>query len=265
MAVTSARRCRYAESRPDVVLRPYVHSFWTFDVVQAPHERFEHHVWPDGCVSVLIASRPGAPAIALVSGAHAGPLTVPIVGCVSYRGVRFRPEAGAAVLGVETTSVSGRSQPLLTVCRDDETLARRVGEPDTHREGLRRLRAWVRRRVEDVPLDVLVGRAVETLTETHGQAPIASLAAALGIGVRQLERRFQRTVGVSPKQFARIRRMRSLIAAVLDHRASWVSRAADHGYADQAHCTRELSRLTGLSPRVLESRVRAIEHHGVRP
>lgn len=286
MPISDGRRLRYAESRPDAALRPYVHSFWTFDVVQPADERFEHHVWPDGCVSVLIASRSGAPAMAMVAGAQAGPRTVPIHGSASFRGVRFRPEAGAAVLGVDVRRIGGRSQPLAELIAGtdrvrgtdlirgtnpiggDETaagLARAVAEADTHREGLRRLRAWVRRRSDGVALDALVARAVDTLIDTHGHEPIAALAAACGLGVRQLERRFQRAVGVSPKQFARVRRMRSLIAAVLDHRAPWVSRAADGGYADQAHCARELSRLTGLSPRALELRLRAIEHDGVTP
>lgn len=78
----------------------------------------------------------------------------------------------------------------------------------------------------------------------------------MGLSRRTLERLFQSEVGVAPKSFARIERL-SAIADRLRHGAlSWAALAAELGYADQAHLTREVLELSGYTPRQFAERVR---------
>lgn len=70
-----------------------------------------------------------------------------------------------------------------------------------------------------------------------------------GLSTRQLQRRFARQVGVTPKLHARLSRL----AAVIDmHDAeptlSWTSLAHANGYADQAHLTREFRAVARDAP-----------------
>jgi AraC-like DNA-binding protein len=77
------------------------------------------------------------------------------------------------------------------------------------------------------------------------------LADALGISERQLRRRFHQSVGYGPKTLDRVLRFRRLVAqaqAVSEGDQDLARLAAELGYADQAHMTRDSVRLTGMPP-----------------
>lgn len=78
---------------------------------------------------------------------------------------------------------------------------------------------------------------------------IAETASRHGISVRQFERRFVRNFGLSPKEWLRVKRFEASLVKLVDDRESLASVAADAGYADQSHMTRDYRRATGLTPR----------------
>lgn len=97
------------------------------------------------------------------------------------------------------------------------------------------------------------------------RAPVArtgDVAAAVGLSERQLRRRCHAAAGYGPKTLQRVHRFQRFVrrldatsdGAALDLAAI----AADAGYADQAHLTRECAALAGLSPSALAaSRLRS--------
>ena len=99
----------------------------------------------------------------------------------------------------------------------------------------------------------------------RGLLSIAGLARDAGIGIRQLQRRFRRVVGLLPKEYARIRRLRSTLEAALRGEACWSAVAYELGYADQSHLIHEVGDLTGLTPAAVRERLGLIEHVDVRP
>jgi AraC-like DNA-binding protein len=78
---------------------------------------------------------------------------------------------------------------------------------------------------------------------------VDGLAAAAGLGLRALQRRFADHVGISAKAF--IRRYRLYEAAEqarLQRAVDWAELAARLGYSDQSHLSRDFSALLGTSP-----------------
>jgi len=70
-----------------------------------------------------------------------------------------------------------------------------------------------------------------------------------GLSARQLERKFARNLGISPKTFARVVRFKSVVAAAgRPDPPDWVRLAGDFGYADQPHLVREFKIFSGLTP-----------------
>ena len=94
---------------------------------------------------------------------------------------------------------------------------------------------------------------------------MAELAARGGLSPRQLQRRFLRATGMTPKEYLRVRRARATIAAAFELDATWGTLSARFGYADQAHLVRDLSQVTGLAPREVQARLGAIEHGTYTP
>ena len=77
-------------------------------------------------------------------------------------------------------------------------------------------------------------------------------AAGWGRSARYVERRIRTWVGLPMRTLRRMDRAeQSFLAArddMLDGKITWANVAADGGYADQAHLSREAREMTGLSP-----------------
>lgn len=176
-----------------------------------------HRILPDACVDIV--SIGGKLFVA-------GPATtaqLKTAGGATF-GVRFRIGAAGAALGLPASELTDLSVPLEDV--------------------------W-----DDVPEIANVEELARAVLERGGEAdPLVRAAAtgtprrAIGIGDRQLRRRFLDAVGYGPKTLERILRFQRFLSL---ERTDLARRALDAGYADQAHLTRECTRLAGLPPAAL--------------
>ena len=254
----------YAETPPSPALAAHVHAHWRFEARLPPGETLDHHVWPDGCVSVFVALQGGG-ARALVVGPSTEARRVPTHGGTRCRGVRLWPDVAGAVLGVAPASLRDVTAPAAALLGDAAAALDEAAQGDDD-AGAAVLERWIAARLRDAPpIDALVRRAVLAIVETRGAMPVARLAEHVGLSRRQLERRFHRAVGLTPKEYARVRRVRETIALALDPVSSWSRLAAEIGFADQSHLVREVGGVTGLTPVALGERLGMIEHGDVKP
>lgn len=98
--------------------------------------------------------------------------------------------------------------------------------------------------------DVAVLNAVHHMLQTSGRARIGEVSAALALSARQLERRFDAMMGVSPKAFASLIRYQLLWQDMaLNPRFHALDAVDKFGYADQAHLLGDFRRHHLMSPR----------------
>jgi AraC-like DNA-binding protein len=222
----------YAEYVPAPQLRDLVACGWTLTC----HDPLpDHRVLPDGCIDIILGgSEP------FVAGPSTTAFDSPMPAGGFAAGIRFRPGAAPSVLGVAAEELRDRIVPLADIWSgacggeaDDAAAALAL----LHDELLPRLPA------ARTP-DRAVLAAAEILAADPG-APVGSIATTIGLGERQLRRRFLDHVGYGPKRLARVLRLQRLLAGPPD---PWAQRAIAAGYADQAHMTRECVALTGRSP-----------------
>ena len=89
----------------------------------------------------------------------------------------------------------------------------------------------------------------ERIFSLRGQVRISELAARTGIGLRQFERRFSRTIGMPPKFYARVARFQSALdAKVAQPNRTWLDIAHDLDYHDQMHMIHDFQLLGGGTP-----------------
>ena len=91
------------------------------------------------------------------------------------------------------------------------------------------------------------GRAAMRVCQ-QPRAPIETLADEQHVSRRQLERDFARWLGTSPRHLAQVARVQA-VSRRARASASLADIAADVGFADQAHMSRVVRELTGLTPR----------------
>jgi AraC-like DNA-binding protein len=103
------------------------------------------------------------------------------------------------------------------------------------------------------PADRLIVSAVDWLAR-HPAGRVRDLSRRLAVSPRQLQRRFRACVGYGPKTFQRVVRFQRVLGMAgqgFGNRLDLASLAAEAGYADQAHMTREVQALGGRAPNAL--------------
>ncbi|TSC24136.1 AraC family transcriptional regulator [Corallococcus sp. Z5C101001] len=238
---------RYVEARPCAALAPYVECYWALEL-SGPAPVGVHRVLPDGCLDILVdLSAGGGPRVV---GAMRTAEVVPLGDAASFIAVRFRPGGAQPFLRLpllELTDVKVALGDLWP--REAREWWERLAEAEGRAARFALLERLLLERLPGREGDAGVRHAVDLILGARGQVPVRSLEEVMGVGARQVERRFLASVGLSPKVLCRIARLQHAVALSSGPRAlegaAWALAA---GYYDQAHQVREFRALTGLTP-----------------
>lgn len=102
-----------------------------------------------------------------------------------------------------------------------------------------------------------LGRAIEHISK-HYREPLSNeaLAKCAGLSVRAFERQFRTHYRLSPHQYVMRHRVRMASHALVHSDAPIAAIAAEHGFADQSHFTREFRQVVGDTPTNYRKRYR---------
>lgn len=258
----------YHEFDPAPALAAHIACYWTVDVGRDVPPGHQHHVLPDGCMALIVVLAANGFRHVVLQGPHSAPLDVPVAPGDRYWGVRFWPDTGGLVTGVAPRSLAGQLLPAAgALGHDVQEMPRALEGVTDPNVAAQRLDALLQPLVaRAAPPDPEIRTAVLAIIAANGGAPVGELARSVGLSPRQFQRRFVDAVGLAPKVYSRIRRLRGSLGHLLeDRRVSWSVVAAELGYSDQAHLVREFTRLAHLTPEEVARQVRAIGHGRVRP
>lgn len=235
----------YRERRP-AVPHPFVECWWE-QRVDDRLDGYVQRVVPDACADVIVSS--GGEVI--VAGPAMSVHLARLAGGERLRGLRLRTAAIGAALGLpahELRDLQVQLRDLFPAARTAR-IADQVwrGEPPSA--------------LASGAFDPRVGQALVDLRRPT--ARVAGVAADLGISERHLRRLVVAHTGLDPKTLQRVGRLQRFLA--LSDRAtrarppssraagewSLADLAARAGYADQAHLSREVRSLSGLTPSAL--------------
>lgn len=255
------RRYFDGERPPPEPFAEHVLALWTYDVDVPDGTSALHTMWPDGCVSLSIVANRGVPAAASVIGPRLRALRAPLRGGLVLRGMRLWPDTAASVLGVDPVTVRDLTRPAAEVLGYGAlSLARAVAGVQDDAELDAVWQAWLAPRIAGAALpDPDVRFVVRRLIDSDGTCDIAAAARDAGISVRRLEQRFATAVGLSAKQFARVRRVRAAIGAIAAGERA-ISALAKHAALAPESFLREFRSVAGLAPQALMNELDQLEH-----
>jgi AraC-like DNA-binding protein len=234
----------YRELAAGKELHPLVACRWVRRVPEAA-ARDSSLVLPDGCVDLLW--RDGR---LLLAGLDSAAWRSPVRPGQRILGLRLRPGVAGAVLGIPASEVLDERLPLSEVLGPAAgEIEERLGDADAEDAEFGLIEGLVASRIPDEGPDPLVLAASRRLGFPGSR--VDWLADALGISERQLRRRFHAAVGYGPKTLDRVLRFSRLVThapEIAGGEDDLARVAADLGYADQAHMTRDCVELSGLPP-----------------
>ena len=169
--------------------------------------------------------------------------------------VCLKPEAATRITGIPASEFYRAQQPpraciqinLSDVVRVREValLEEMLAEAQNSRERIAAVSSFLLGHVTQQQPD-LAHRAAHLLRRNPA-LPVWRVASELDVSRRHLLRRFQDTFGTTPKQFARIARVETVMGMRLQGE-SWATAAFNCGFADQSHMIKEYNSVLGHTP-----------------
>ena len=251
-----ARHVELRRLPPAPDLAPWVENHWVLRWDLPAGTAYPSQVLPHPTVNLTVergVRRPEAPpAAVLVTGPVTRRFDVETTGRGWVWGVRFRPGGFPALTGVEATRLAERTLDAAEVLPPDVVVALEALHDTVApvEEEQAQVEAALRPLVgEPDPDHALVVALVAEMLADRTLVRVTQVTERHGLSARRLQRLFARHVGVSPKWVLTRYRMHEVVAALdAGHDGSLADLAAEHGWYDQAHFTRDFRALVGVTP-----------------
>ncbi len=157
------------------------------------------------------------------------------------------PTAHHRLFGISGPAIVGIKRPLADIAPQQESLARDyfvLGPEASRCDHMAEANAYFARlAAAAAPADPIVEGAVSMFDAADGAIRVIEVARSLGISPRELNRRFTRIVGLSPKFFGQVLQInRAIDLLYADRTGSFAEVACEAGFCDQSHLNRAMRR-----------------------
>lgn len=264
--------------RPSQALAPFVDLLWYVEEPVA--SGFERRL-PTGGMQIVVNlaadelhwyagdrfDRPQAIGGAGLSGPINRPIGIDNADQRRTVGVAFRPGGAAPFFGPPADVLT---QPLIELedlwGRAGAVLRERLMGAATPAATLALLESCLQEQaIAPLEPDRALGAAVRALEQG---CAVHHVVDRTGMSPSTLGRMFRRLVGLSPKPYARLRRLQRVLGSITrsgdsacPRRLDWAAVATEHGYYDQAHLINEFRALTGTTPSGYRPRSHLARNH----
>ncbi|UOE44259.1 helix-turn-helix domain-containing protein [Agromyces larvae] len=168
-------------------------------------------------------------------------------------GVALQPGVAPLLTGRPAREIVGRVVPVPSLDGLSRTVADAVGAGLDH-AAVETFERWLAARdLHPSPDARLVRTVIAQAEDDRSIVRVEQLAAFTGVGVRRLERLVREQLGLTPRWLIRRYRLQEAATRLaasdpLDRAGTLADLAAELGYADQAHFTREFRTVIGVPP-----------------
>jgi AraC-like DNA-binding protein len=233
-------------------LRPWIASVQAFSMSEARPRVFAR--LPESAASLVVCARDDGSLGVVAVGPRLRAFYKVAAKVPAYTGFTFRSGAARLFLDVPLHELSERAVPIEELwgahAADlSEAVSRARGCPRATIRAVESalLERLARARSIETRAKLVIGAARALEASSDATLGIPGVARRVGVSERQLRQLFHEDVGVSPKRFARIARIRRAVANA--GRVGWAALAAENGFYDQAHLNAEFRDLLGTTPR----------------
>jgi AraC-like DNA-binding protein len=253
----------YQTFQPHVDLEPLVKCYWTLEVPDGkPYER--QRIIPDGCIEMAFILgddikryTAGNEFIlqprAMVLGQTIEPFYIEPTGYVNTFAVRFYPYGFANFVTAPINNLANKETPIALLFGESpaSSLEQKIIQAKDTAERIAIVEKFLLDKLNDqVTIDGIVKTTIDTLLSTKGSSPIKTILEKDLSKRRQLERKFSKQIGISPKQLGKVIRLQTALKMLLNQEPGSLTQIAyESQYYDQTHFIKDFKEFTGTTPK----------------
>lgn len=253
----------YQTFDPHPALRDFVKCYWILQVPAEPAPQKQKAI-ADGYIEMIFHLADDVLSYtedegytvqprAMILGHPVKPFFFEPTGVVDTFSIRFRPYGFANLIDRPLKELTDKVLPLEEVFGEvftQEALLL-ITEADNTQSRIMAIEKLLLERISpQETIDHVIKTTIDAMMTSKGNYSIDALAQDNHTYRRQLERKFARHIGISPKQLGKVIRLQTALRMLLNQPGDKLYRIAyDAEYYDQAHFTRDFKEFTGTTPK----------------
>lgn len=253
----------YQTYQPHPDLATLIKCFWTLDIPFQPDAQ-KQRVLPDGCIEMIFILGDDIKRYtserdyilqprAMVLGQITRPYYVEPTGHVNSFAVRFYPYGFANFTSAPIKELSNKETPVSEILEEKTAteLESKIKNAADTKERIRIIEnLFIHKFKEKITVGGILKSTIDEILSAGGSNSIKSVLRNNLNRRRQLERKFSKTIGLSPKQFAKVIRLQAALKLLLQTNPDSLTKIAyENNYFDQAHFIKDFKEFTGVSPK----------------
>ncbi|MDF3026629.1 MAG: AraC family transcriptional regulator [Fluviicola sp.] len=253
----------YHTFQPNRDLDSLIKCYWTLEV-QAEFNSEKQRIIPDGCMELIFILGDDIRRYtsenefiiqprAIVVGQITEPFTIQPVGYVHCFATRFYPYGVTNFIKTPLKDLENKETPIAEIF--GQTTANELEQQIIHAAGTQQRIEIIETFLlnilnEKATIDNIVKTTVDALLATSGSSPIKSILKEDLSKRRQLERKFLKQIGMSPKQLGKVVRLQTALKLLLNQQTETFTEIAyESEYYDQNHFIKDFKEFTGIRPK----------------
>jgi len=253
----------YQTFQPHSDLKSLVKCFWTLEV-SAEESSQKQRILPDGCIELIFILGDDIKRItsedefiiqprAMVLGQITEPFFIEPTGYVNSFAVRFYPYGFANFVPTPIKKLTNKEIPIALLFgeKPSKELEQKIVHATDTNKRIKIIEDFLLDKLKsETTIDNIVKSTIDIILLTRGSAPINAILKEDLSKRRQLERKFLKQIGISPKQLGKVIRLQTALKMLLNQQSDSLTKIAyESEYYDQAHFIKDFKEFTGTNPK----------------
>lgn len=253
----------YQTYQPCSDLESIIRCYWTLEVPADPQAQ-KQRIVPDGCIEMAFILGDDIKRYtsedsfifqprSMVLGQTVEPFYIEPTGYVNTFAVSFYPYGFANFVAVPIKTLANKETPIELLLDEKEAneLTLKIVEATDVKQRIEVIERFLLSKLTEKPMvDNIVRTTIDTLLSTNGSSSISNILKEDLSKRRQLERKFVKQIGISPKQLGKVIRLQGALKMMLSEQGESLTNIAyENEYYDQAHFIKDFKEFTGVSPK----------------
>ncbi|RYU93433.1 helix-turn-helix domain-containing protein [Emticicia agri] len=255
----------YQEFPIPAVLKPYVSGIWA-DRTSYSRGNCHKYWFPNGTIELIFNLGTTYHRKSLETGGKHDSVATPVVIGQMKKvivlelspnnyvvGIRFTPTGFSAFSRIPAHELSEMQVPVNQVfANKDYLIEDRVREAVCIHEKIAVITDFLCKNLRDIPASNLINKAIQEITVRNGDIKISTLVEKSGVSDKTLESKFKLSVGLTPKEYAKICRLNSFLLKFKENNLLSLTRlSCETNYYDQSHFIKEFKNVAHFTPKNL--------------